>query len=426
MDADQQILASDFKWLSIEQVIEDTTAILNHVRATRKVPSSVPTVVVGGSYGGQIAAYHRLTKPGVFGAAVAASAPVTLVPGTRMWSATSNYYYKQVGKSAATMGGPSCFLTVHKAVSAIGEEIKTPEGRQRIGKLFNLCQSTPIKSYKSGREFALTTVDAFESIAQTNNQPPDLGRMEDACGVVQSSVASGATALQALAELFKYQRTSGHPDWCYQFRYSPDTPGHIPDTPPKVSMYDAYSYQCCTQGTVHGGLVPAQGTADTFYPRYHVSLKDHLRSCREAFGSGLPAYQAPAFVTTIKQLVEEIGGIVFTNGELDTWAGGSWTSLADVLATPSTGNDTASSADATEGFGTKGRFSAHTSLQPQDVNSKIQPYGQLAFVVYKNASHCTDTHTSTWNQPGEPAVWKQQRAEAMDHAVRMARGLYNV
>jgi hypothetical protein len=37
-----------------------------------------------------IAAYHRVVKPDVFAAAVAASAPIKYVLGTEMWSATSN------------------------------------------------------------------------------------------------------------------------------------------------------------------------------------------------------------------------------------------------------------------------------------------------------------------------------------------------
>lgn len=45
---------------------------------------------------------------------------------------------------------------------------------------------------------------------------------------------------------------------------------------------------------------------------------------------------------------------------------------------------------------------------------------RVAFFTYTNASHCTDTHTYAWNTPGEPAEWKQQRAQAMAQAAEYA------
>jgi hypothetical protein len=42
-----------YKWLTLENVIQDTVTIVRAVRSARRVPVSVPTVVVGGSYGAQ-------------------------------------------------------------------------------------------------------------------------------------------------------------------------------------------------------------------------------------------------------------------------------------------------------------------------------------------------------------------------------------
>lgn len=46
---------ADFKWLTIQQVIEDTARLLTHVRAARKIPDAVPAIVIGGSYGEEAA-----------------------------------------------------------------------------------------------------------------------------------------------------------------------------------------------------------------------------------------------------------------------------------------------------------------------------------------------------------------------------------
>jgi hypothetical protein len=51
LDEDNMLPATDFKWLTIQQVIEDTAAVLRHVRAAKAIPAAVPAVVIGGSYG---------------------------------------------------------------------------------------------------------------------------------------------------------------------------------------------------------------------------------------------------------------------------------------------------------------------------------------------------------------------------------------
>lgn len=98
---------------------------------------------------------------------------------------------------------------------------------------------------------------------------------------------------------------------------------------------------------------------------------------------------------------------MFTNGDLDGWAGGS-------LGLLPIGRD---------------------SQQPVIEDAYLHEFGdfdskyggltkhqsRVAFVVYRNASHCTDTHTNTWQTPGEPEKWRRQRALAMNYAVEFAR-----
>jgi pimeloyl-ACP methyl ester carboxylesterase len=85
------------------QVIEDTASIVRHVRQQWRLPASVPAVVVGGSYGGMIAAYHRVVAPQVFHAAIASSAPI-------------HYLGKQRGHcmlpSIVSLSQPSCLNAV--------------------------------------------------------------------------------------------------------------------------------------------------------------------------------------------------------------------------------------------------------------------------------------------------------------------------
>jgi hypothetical protein len=48
---DNLLPTAQYKYLTIQQVIEDTATVLAYVRKDRVVPAAVPAAVIGGSYG---------------------------------------------------------------------------------------------------------------------------------------------------------------------------------------------------------------------------------------------------------------------------------------------------------------------------------------------------------------------------------------
>jgi hypothetical protein len=46
-----QLPTEQYKWLTIEQVIEDNSAVVAAVRRQMRVPDKVPAMAIGGSYG---------------------------------------------------------------------------------------------------------------------------------------------------------------------------------------------------------------------------------------------------------------------------------------------------------------------------------------------------------------------------------------
>lgn len=140
--------------------------------------------------------------------------------------------------------------------------------------------------------------------------------------------------------------------------------------------------------------------------------------------------------------------MVLTYGDLDGWMGGGLgaeATLRQANAQRQTGGRAAGLAATTQGSSTQqlstaarpsglpalaanltgyhgheGDDSHHHEGQHDHEDAYSSSLDGVAFIVYKNASHCTDTHTYAWQTPGEPAAWKQQRAEAMDHAVAFA------
>jgi hypothetical protein len=147
---------------------------------------------------------------------------------------------------------------------------------------------------------------------------------------------------------------------------------------------------------------------------------------RAVFGSDIKPLHSPGFARNFMRLLRREGGVVFTNGDLDGWAGGSLSGSETDAA-----HDYYSSPDGDHGpkmedAKLKQSDSPHDSDGPPGRDGPPSGPGQenwrerVAFITYKGASHCTDTHTYAWQTPGEPAEWKQQRAEAMDRAAAFA------
>ena len=67
----ESVPAHDVKWLKTELILADYANLVKQI-----VPAESPVVVFGGSYGGTLATFLRLTYPDVFVGALAASAPI--------------------------------------------------------------------------------------------------------------------------------------------------------------------------------------------------------------------------------------------------------------------------------------------------------------------------------------------------------------
>lgn len=130
---------------------------------------------------------------------------------------------------------------------------------------------------------------------------------------------------------------------------------------------------------------------------------------RGIFGNDLKPLHSPGFARNFMRLLRREGGVVFTNGDLDGWAGGSLSGNATdehhYYSPPE---------DLRREDGQLKQADGGRDAPPQQWRERV------AFITYKGASHCTDTHTYAWQTPGEPAEWKQQRAEAMDRAAGFA------
>lgn len=154
--------------------------------------------------------------------------------------------------------------------------------------------------------------------------------------------------------------------------------------------------QCCTQGTTYSSNMPASGSWNTLTPAYPVQASSMARECSGLFGSQVPARATPPFMKSIKSLVLKVGNIVFTNGDLDGWAGGSYNSWKELLL----GSEGAGSKAAADAGGAaagdvpdSAAMAAATAGAEQGDTEHFIPHPggskAVAFVTYKGASHCT-------------------------------------
>ena len=133
----KMLTTEQYQYLTIEQVMADTKSVLETVRREFHVSRHIPTVVIGGSYGGQLAAYHRLTYPETFQAAIAASAPIQYVLDTPMLCDTDEKYHQIIGRALDVMTGSSeCSGNIRigmKMIKAANDSIKRQEVAIKLG-----------------------------------------------------------------------------------------------------------------------------------------------------------------------------------------------------------------------------------------------------------------------------------------------------
>lgn len=183
---------------------------------------------------------------------------------------------------------------------------------------------------------------------------------------------------------------------------------------------------------------------------------------RQIFGDQLPTPHGPPFAQHILRELRRVGGVVFTNGDADGWAGGSLgirpgtrPRLQQQGAPQAHGQQ--HQQEATGGMGEDEQAAdlaglhgildedelaaldreaapclSHGSRRTASWSSRQAEHKEhtgrartgrrLAFVVYAGgASHCTDTHTLAWDAPGQPPRWRRLRARAMDYATSFAQ-----
>lgn len=174
------LTVASLRHLSSAQALADAARFVAHAKREFGIPDGARWVAFGGSYPGMLASWLRLKYPHLVHAAVASSAPVQAafaMPG----------YDRVVGESLAETdvgGSKACVRAARAAFRALGEALRTDEGRRRIEAQFHVCGASegsggwtavdrlgPLDDAKNRLEFLAALSEAFP--AQSNDPACD-------------------------------------------------------------------------------------------------------------------------------------------------------------------------------------------------------------------------------------------------------------
>ncbi|CAE8609026.1 unnamed protein product, partial [Polarella glacialis] len=128
--------------LSVKEALADFAAVIDALHeGSSHMPwrsANSPVIAFGGSYGGMLSAWFRMTYPEKVAGSIAASAPIWGFPLTRPALDGS---FAQLTNAATEVGGSpaSCAPNLKAAWVLLRDAVKTPEGRALVSESMGLC-----------------------------------------------------------------------------------------------------------------------------------------------------------------------------------------------------------------------------------------------------------------------------------------------
>lgn len=296
--------ATTLSYLTAEQALADYAVLLTDLKRNLSA-EACPVVLFGGSYGGMLAAWMRLKYPHISVGALASSAPLLqfedIVPPETFYDIVSNVFRHE---------STSCFNTIKQSWDILLSEGQRDHGLLQLTKTFRLC-----RELKSIEELSNWWDSAYTSLAMANYPYPTEFLMplpgnpiKEVCKKIDSC-PDGTSVLERIFEgLSIYYNYTGAAD-C--FNLDDDPHGE-----------DGWNWQACTEM-----VMPMSSNKDTsMFPEYKYNYVDYEEECWEDFS----VKPRPTWITTefgghdFRAALKMFGSnIIFSNGLLDPWSGGS-------------------------------------------------------------------------------------------------------
>lgn len=277
------------------QAIADYAAIILHIKKTFLAKNS-PVIVIGGSYGGMLAAWFRLKYPHVALGALASSAPILYFDDL----APQLGYYAIVTKDFKETS-ESCYETVRKSWEEIDKVASKTNGLSILSNKFKTCE-------KLKRTFDLKDyLDSIYSEVAQYNHPPYYP-LSILCGGIDGARKGTDILDRIFAGVVAYMGKKS----CYDMNEF---------NRPTDETYIGWRWQTCSEIVMPIG----HGNNDSMFPPDPFNLNRFMRKCNSLFG----VQPQPHWVTTyygghdLKLILHRFASnIIFSNGLRDPYSSG--------------------------------------------------------------------------------------------------------
>ncbi|KAK2981234.1 hypothetical protein RJ640_030623 [Escallonia rubra] len=289
--------ATSLAHLTTEQALADFAVLITNLKRNLSA-ETCPVVLFGGSYGGMLAAWMRLKYPHIAIGALASSAPVLqfedIVPPETFYDIVSNDFRRE---------STSCFNTIKESWDIVEAEGQKKNGLVELTKTFGLC-----RKLERSKDLSDWLDSAYSYLAMANYPYPTEFLMplpgnpiKEVCRKIDSC-PDGTSVLERVFEgVTVYYNYTGEVD-CFE----------LDDDPHGM---DGWNWQACSEM-----VMPMSSSRDSsMFPEYNFSYSLFDEGCWNDYR----VKSRPTWITT------EFGGhifgsnIIFSNGLLDPWSGGS-------------------------------------------------------------------------------------------------------
>ncbi|XP_039140115.1 lysosomal Pro-X carboxypeptidase-like isoform X2 [Dioscorea cayenensis subsp. rotundata] len=296
--------AKSLAYLTAEQALADFATLLTDFKHNLSSEGS-PVVLFGGSYGGMLAAWMRLKYPHVAIGALASSAPILqfedIVPLETFYDIVSNDFKRE---------SLSCFEFIKESWDALETCGQGNDGLRNLSKDFHLC-----RKLNSVGELSDWINSAYSYLAMVDYPLPSSFLMplpanpiKEVCRKIDSHPNGTDILVRILAGINVYYNYTGTVD-CFD----------LEDDPHGMNGWD---WQACTEM-----VMPMSSSRDkSMFPTYDFDYASYEDQCVQSYG----VRPRPRWITTefgghdIRTVLKKFGSnIIFSNGLLDPWSGGS-------------------------------------------------------------------------------------------------------